>query len=768
MHTSVEEFHENIEHATQYCDIRDLLAGWRHHAGAGPVDAALLRAEFPHFADRLMNLVDKGGDLVYDQIGRSVSAILSHLVPGLKLSGIDNPSIHLFASRYWRTLADGRPSLCIQQHTGSSAMGVNERLILPVSIAGRRGLLIYLRAREDENELLRAVFHASSDSITVIKAIRNEGGRIVDFRTIAANAEAARRLGMTVDSLIGMLLMSKFPFAEEVGALDRFAKAIETQKADAIELSYVLDGRPIDRRFRFMPWGECLTVTGVDIGPEILARRAIEQKHSELLGAHSLLERRAIDLKASNDALQRTTIELREEIRRNKVLELELIYLAQHDGLTGAPNRSYFESRFEEALAEAARDGTRLVLCVVDIDRFKEINDRFGHAGGDEVLREVSRRLASVVGDRGSVGRMGGDEFAVIVTGQRDARAIAEKVENLVRSGMAPFKIERRDVPIGLSVGVAVYPEDGQTARELAAAADMAVYRAKRDGRGRPVFFEPALRLQAERIYRLIGRIGGAIERGEIFPHYQPLLDLRTGQIVGFEALARWRHPERGLISPVHFAEALEVPDIAQAMTRRMIDAIISDVRAWTDQPIPAHISVNVTSFDLRQPDFASVVSRKLAANGLSSRQLAIEVTETTVLSRDADRIAETLGALQALGFSIALDDFGTGFASLSHLLKLPVNSLKIDRSFVADIETSAKTAALVRSLVSLAGSLGLDIVAEGVETREQLDRLRALGCHLVQGFLISEPLPASEVLQFTRNFASEQPDRRLSARRAL
>ena len=290
----------------------------------------------------------------------------------------------------------------------------------------------------------------------------------------------------------------------------------------------------------------------------------------------------------------------------------------------------------------------------------------------------------------------------------------------------------------------------------------------ERDGRGRPVFFEPTLRLQAERIYRLIGRLGAAIERGEIIPHYQPLLDLRTGQIVGFEALARWRHPERGLLSPVHFAEALDVPDVAQAMTRRMIDAIVSDIKDWNNDAVPAHVSVNVTSFDLRQPEFASEISEKLWENGLSSRQLAIEVTETTVLSRDADRIAETLGALQALGFSVALDDFGTGFASLSHLLKLPVNSLKIDRSFVADIETSAKTTALVRSLVSLAGALGLDIVAEGVETREQLDLLRALGCHLVQGYLIAEPLPASEVPRFTRNFASGQSDRRLSARRAV
>lgn len=768
MHTSVEEIREDIDHATQYCDIRDLLASWRRHASTGPVDAAALHAEFAHVADHLMSLVEEGGDLIYEKVGRSVAAIFSHLVPGLRLSSIENPSITLFAWRYRRILADGQPSLCVQRRTGSSAMGVNERLILPVLANGRAALLIYVRGRETENELLRAVFHASSDSITVIEAMRGEDGRINDFRTIAANAEAARRLGRTADALIGATLMANFPHAEATRAVGHFSKAVETQAPGSFEISYVQNGTAIDRLFRFMPWGEFLTVTGVDTGPEIAARRAIENKHDELLTANRLLEQRAIDLKASNDALQRTTVELREELRRNKVLELELIHLAQHDGLTGAPNRSYFEIRFEEALQEAARDGERLVLCVVDIDRFKEINDRFGHAGGDEVLREVSRRLTAVVGKAGIVGRMGGDEFAVILTGQGGRNAIEDAVGQLVRAGMADFTIECREVPISLSVGAAVYPDDGQTARELTAAADMAVYRAKRDGRGRPVFFEPTLRLQAERIYRLIGRLGAAIERGEIIPHYQPLLDLRTGQIIGFEALARWRHPELGLLSPVHFAEALEVPDIAQAITRRMIDAVVTDIKTWGDQAIPAHVSVNVTSFDLRQADFASEVSEKLWTNGLSSRQLAIEVTETTVLSRDADRIAETLGELQALGFSIALDDFGTGFASLSHLLKLPVDSLKIDRSFVADIETSAKTTALVRSLVSLAGALGLDIVAEGVETREQLDLLRALGCHLVQGYLIAEPLPASEVPRFARNFVSQQSDRRLSARRAV
>ncbi|MBN8998040.1 MAG: EAL domain-containing protein [Rhizobiales bacterium] len=758
MTSFVQEIHDDIEHATQYCDIRDLLAAWTSRANEGPVELAPLLAAFAEMSDRLMVLVDEGEDLVYRQVGHMVAALFGHDPTDRPLRELDNPGVKLFNHRYRRILASGKPSFCILHRFGPSAMGVSERLILPVEDQGRPALLVYLRCRETENELLSSVFHASSDAITVMEAVRDGNNEIVDFRIVAANAESGRRLRLEPTALIGRPFLEIWPFAKEIGAFVRFARAVNEQRGEVFDTRYPVHGSIVERQLRIVPFGECLTVTNVDIGPTLTASRAIEKQRNELFTANTLLECRALELKSSNDALEQTTRELREEIRRNRVLESELVYLARHDGLTGLPNRSYFETQFDEALAKAG--SKHVALCFIDVDHFKEINDRFGHSAGDSALREVAQRLAQTLRATDVVGRMGGDEFAALITDLPDDAAARSAVRRMLAAGMAPFTVNQQDVPISMSIGVAVYPTDGETVRELMIAADMAVYRAKRDGRGRSVFFEPALRQQAEHLYRLIGRLARAIDIGEIRPYYQPLLDLRTGQLIGFEALARWFHPERGMLTPSTFADALEIPDIAFALTRAMIDRVIDDIAHWSRLGLPAHVSVNVTGFDLKRPDFAADVLAKLSRRGLSSRQLAIEVTETTVLSRDSGRVAETIAELRRLGFSVALDDFGTGFASMSHLLRLPVDSLKIDRSFVADIETSSRTAAVVRTLVSLASALDLVVVAEGVETRQQLDLLRGFGCQVVQGFLLAEPMPADEVPGFIESFALPDANR--------
>jgi len=765
----VEEISEDIEHATQYCEVRDLLAAWRERAPSGAAEPAPLLADVGGMLDRLMLLMPEAGegDLVYEQVGAAVVALMGHNPRGRHLGELDNPGIRLFRDIYRRVAVGTAPRLCIHHRVGASAMGVNERLLLPVRDGDRRGLLIYLRGRETENDVLRSVFNASTDSITVIEALRDPIGRIVDFRIIAANAETGRRMGVEPAAMIGRTILDIWPSAGEIGLVGRFGEAVQKQAAVTFDTSYVSVGAIVERQIRIVPSGESLTVTNVDIGPQLAASRAIEKQRNELISANALLERRALDLKASNEVLEATARDLREEIARNRVLEAELIHLARHDGLTGLPNRSHFEARFDEALADAAGKGRSIALCMIDVDHFKDINDRFGHSTGDVVLREVSARLRSALGADDLVGRMGGDEFAVLLVEGEDEACAKRTIQRIADRVMAPFTVERQDVPISLSIGIAAFPQHGGTARDLMAAADLAVYRAKHDGRGRPVFFDISLRQEAERLYRLIGRVAAGLEAGEFRPHYQPILDLRTGQLIGFEALARWYHPERGILAPASFLEALEVPDIAQAVTRTMLDGVVRDLVRWSGRDIPAHVSINVTSFDLRRPDFASEVVAKLASNDLSSRQLAIEVTETTVLSRDSGRIAQTLAELRRLGFSVGLDDFGTGFASLSHLLRLPVDSLKIDRSFVDDLEVSPKTAAVVQSLVSLAAALHLDIVAEGVETRSQLDLLRAMGCHLVQGYLVAKPMSAEDVPGFTREF-SLTPSRRPTPMRSV
>nr|WP_286198563.1 EAL domain-containing protein [Mesorhizobium sp. BR1-1-16] len=537
--------------------------------------------------------------------------------------------------------------------------------------------------------------------------------------------------------------------------------AVESQQRDVFETRYSQHGEIVERQLRIAPNGDRLTVTNVDLGPQRKAARAIERQRNELLTANRLLALQAENLRATNEAIEASSGELRAEIERNRALEAELIYRARFDSLTDLPNRSYFETRFHQIIEDARRTGRRVALCILDVDHFKDINDRFGHSTGDVVLREVSARLTRTIRSTDVAGRLGGDEFAVLLIDAIDAEAAQSAVARMLAEVMRPLTVLRQDVPVSISAGIAVFPGDAQGEMELMAAADLAVYRAKRNGRARPVFFEPAMRAEADRRTRLMQSLARGILAGEVRPHYQPLLDLRTEQLVGFEALARWHHPTEGILTPARFIEAFDEPDLARAITATMIDQVTQDLSKWRGSAIPLHVSLNVTAFDLRSEAFAADLHRKMALRGLSSSQLSIEVTETTVVSRDGEKMVATLTALRELGFSVALDDFGTGFASLTHLITLPCDTLKIDRTFVTDLDSSPKTAAVVRSMVALATALGLDIVAEGVETRAEMEAIRGLDCHLVQGYLISEPLPAEAVPSFIGSFATRSAGRR-------
>jgi diguanylate cyclase (GGDEF)-like protein len=407
------------------------------------------------------------------------------------------------------------------------------------------------------------------------------------------------------------------------------------------------------------------------------------------------------------------------------------------------------------------RAGRRAALCIVDLDLFKDIIDSLGHDAGDMVLREISDRLRRTIRKSDVMGRLGGDEFAVVLTNARDIEDAGTAVRRMLEAVARPFSVKGHDVPISLSAGVAIFPADGRTFGELMADADIAVYRAKRAGRGRTVFFEPSMRADAERRYSLLKALRLALEAGQIMPVYQPLIDIRTGRLAGFEALARWQHPERGLLTPAAFAETFEEPDIAQALTRAMMRRVLEDLASWRKLGVAVRVNMNVTAFDLRNPGFADEMETQLHRQGLTTSQLGIEVTETTILSRDAERIEATLLDLRRHGFSIALDDFGTGYASLSHLRRLPVNSLKIDRSFIIDLEHDPKTKAIVRSIIELAAALDLEIIAEGVETKAQLDAVSALGCPIIQGYLIAQPMQGDQVPLFINEFIDSVSSRR-------
>ncbi|WEK52487.1 MAG: EAL domain-containing protein [Candidatus Kaistia colombiensis] len=757
---------DDIEQTTDFSDVRDLYAVWLSANDGGIPD--IRHFEFAlagPIAERVMVMRACAQTLVYDRVGRNVVAIFGHDPTGKVLEQLDNAGARSFRATYFEILKSGRPGLALHGNVSATTVGITERLVLPVRSGDDHYLLCYVRPREDATNVLRSVFNVSADAITVFHAVRDGEGVIVDFSIAAANAESARRLKAPSDALIGTRLLKVWPFAETNGLMDRFIRSVDSQLSDVFDASYPQDGKIVERQLRLAPHGEGLTVTDVDIGPTLAATRAIEKQHNELLQANELLEARAVDLMTSYASLERTTNELREEITRNRALEAELVHLAHHDGLTGLPNRSYFEQRFEEKLRQMKRAKRRAALCIIDLDHFKDINDSLGHDAGDMVLREVSNRLRGTIRKSDVIGRLGGDEFAVVLTNAQDTQDAATAVKRMMEAVARPFAVKQQDVPISLSAGVAIFPADGRTSSELMSDADIAVYRSKRAGRGRTVFFTPSMRDDAERRYTLLKALRQALDAGQIIPYYQPLLDIRSGKLIGFEALARWLHPERGMLQPATFAETFDEPDIAQALTQTMIRSVITDLAAWDKLGLSTGVNMNVTAFDLRHPGFADDLDARLRLYGLSSSQLTIEMTETTILSRDAERIASTLEDLRRLGFSLALDDFGTGYASLSHLRSLPVNSLKIDRSFIRDLEHDPKTLAIVRSIIELAGALDLAIIAEGVETRSQLEAVSALNCSIIQGYLIAEPMPADAVPDFIRDFGQVPALRRSSIR---
>lgn len=753
----VDDYLEGIEQATQFCDVRDLLSAWQIAAdaqGGVPDHDAFLAGPGAPLIERLLVMSPVDGTMVYDRVGSTIVSLFGHDPTGRRLDEIDNPGIRPFRHRYVEAAAGDRPVFTIQHQVNLNSIGTNERLLLPTRKAGQHRLVVYVRSRGEQRDLMRAVFNASSDGINVLEAVRDADGTITDFLILAANAESARRMKLEPEAIVGRLLTDYFPFARTNGVLAHMIHAVEAQVRDVVETRYPMQGEIVERELRLVPNGDRLTVTNIDVGPHRAAARAVERHRNELLTANRLLACQAEDLRSANAALEETARELRAEIDRNRALEAELIRRARYDGLTDLPNRSYFESRFHEIVEDARKTGRRVALCILDVDHFKEINDRFGHNTGDVVLREISSRLTRTIRSTDIAGRMGGDEFAVLLIDAADADAARAAVDRMVAEVMRPLTVLRQDVPVSLSAGIAIFPQDAATETDLMAAADLAVYRAKRAGRGRPVFFEPEMRAEADRRTRLIRSLGRGVANGELRPHYQPLLDLRTGQLVGFEALARWHHPSEGILAPGHFAEAFDEPDLARAITAAMIDAVTSDLRSWSHTAVPAHVSINVTAFDLRAEGFAADLKQRLQHRGLTTGQMAVEVTETTVLSHDSERIAASLAELRALGFAVALDDFGTGYASLSHLVSLPCDTIKIDRSFVSGLGASPRTAAVVRSMVQLSAALGLDIVAEGVETRAELDAIRALDCHLVQGYLVSEPLPGDRIPAFVASFA--------------
>lgn len=440
------------------------------------------------------------------------------------------------------------------------------------------------------------------------------------------------------------------------------------------------------------------------------------------------------------------------EITDRKQAEQRLGHLAHHDTLTGLPNRAFLRNRLRRELARGRRGDHIFALLFLDLDRFKPVNDAFGHHLGDELLRAVAERLRQVAQENDIIARLGGDEFAIVQTGISQAEEAAALAEKVVASLSQPFHCGGQTLTVGASIGITLYPRDGTDAAELLRNADLAMYRAKAEGRNGWRFFAAAMDARAREAMQIEAALREGLARGEFLLHYQPQVDLRTGRITGAEALLRWQRSGQTLMGPGRFLPVAEETGLIGPINEWVLGEACRQAVRWREAGLPPiRMGVNLSPVQFRRQDVAAIVLRALAESGLNPAQLDLELTEG-ILMEQAPETAAVLQALRARGIRISVDDFGTGYSSLNYVKNFPIDRLKIDQSFVRGMTTEPNDAAIVRTIVELSHMLRLQVIAEGVETEAQLLQLKAEGCDEVQGFYYSEAVPPEHFAEMLRH----------------
>ena len=672
---------------------------------------------------------------------------------------------------------------------------------------------IYVNEREAQYNLLDAIFSKTDEGVLSLAAIRDAEGRPFDFQIVHHNDGAARllkvpstellwqRLGggrnllSSCDVVVRLLAVVRSGEADqfEIDSDDRNLKLGVTAFGDILALTVsdvtALKQREASFRLLFdnnpMPmWifdAETAQFLGVNDAAiqhygyareKFLAMKLDEIwpdderiSHEEALldmGEACQSTRNWRHIKADGNEIhvltfgRRVTFEGRDgylvaivDITERRKAEARIAYMAHHDGLTDLPNREFYQERLREALAETKAGNKRVAVLCVDLDLFKNVNDSFGHPMGDRLLRLVADRLRSQVRGNHLAARLGGDEFALILTSDISPNEVSDFSTRLIDVLSASYDIDGVEVVIGASIGIAVSPGDGTTSEELMRNADMALYRAKSDGGGVHRFFEREMDRVAQKRRDMEVDLRRAFANGEFELHYQPLVDIGTDRISGFESLLRWRHPDNGMISPVDFIPIAEDIGLIVPLGEWVLREACSEAAKWPDD---VKVAVNLSAVQFRSRHLVQVVISALAHSGLPPRRLELEITESVFLAETEANLA-ILHQLRELGVRISMDDFGTGYSSLSYLRSFPFDKIKIDRSFVKDLAERPDCVAIVRAISGLGRSLNITTTAEGVETVDQLDWLRNEGCNEVQGFLFSAARPASEVAGLLSRF---------------
>ncbi|MCC8957058.1 EAL domain-containing protein [Bradyrhizobium sp. Pear77] len=435
------------------------------------------------------------------------------------------------------------------------------------------------------------------------------------------------------------------------------------------------------------------------------------------------------------------------DITERKRAEARLAFMAQHDSLTGLPNRNLLRQQMEDMLQHTRRSTDKVAVLMLGLDNFKAVNDTLGHGIGDKLLRGVAKRLRSTLREEDALARLNSDEFTIVQGGvmrPEDAVLLARRILDAIGE---PYLLDGHSVVVGASIGIAMSPGDGEDSEKLLKSADMALSRAKSEFRGTFSFFEAEMDARAQSRRKIEIDLRDAIQNEGLRPYYQPLVDLTSGRITGFEALVRWPHPERGMISPGEFIPVAEETGLINPLGALMLHRACRDAAQWPDD---VRVAVNLSPLQFRTGNLLALITDALRQSGLPARRLELEITETLLLEKSSQVLA-TLHALRALGVRMSMDDFGTGYSSLSYLRSFPFDKIKIDQSFVRDLGANPDAQAIVRSIVSLGVGLGVTITAEGVETEAELSCLRAEGCHEGQGFLFSRARPNAEVISLLK-----------------
>ena len=584
-----------------------------------------------------------------------------------------------------------------------------------------------------------------TDLVNAERQVAAHSNRLRELYLVAAsaNATAENLIGSTIDAgcrLLGMTAGSLYD-AEADRAVATVGDPIPRRLA---RLALATDGALAIEDLRGLPYlaepeyGEqpprAYIGTAIDIGGA---------RYGSLCFA-SNARREEPFTDADRDLVQLMGALVGSAIERGRA-RARLKHLAYNDQLTALPNRAWFTERLRDELALASETGARVAVMFLDLDRFKDINDTLGHALGDRMLRVIGDRLTAVVGNEGLVARMGGDEFIVLLGGDPASERLDTLATRVINAIDEPLVFDGYEQFVTTSIGIAIYPEDGSDADTLIKHADVAMYRAKERGRNTHQFFTPALGASLRTRISQEKSLRKALEREEFVLHYQPQFELETGRLCSLEALVRWQHPRLGLIGPDQFIPSAEMSGLIVGLGDWVLETATRDVCAWQTLIPDLRLAVNLSARQFHQTALAAKIAEVLARTGLHADQLELEITETIAMS-DAALSRQILEELRRAGVRLAVDDFGTGYSSLGYLRRFPLDTLKIDKSFVREIMIEPDDATIVRTVIGMAHSLGLEVCAEGVETGDQLAFLRAEGCDRVQGFYHARPVPATDV----------------------